>query len=157
MSFLDVTDLLLDPDIAGQSFTVIRRRGQVNSSGQGVPAQPPEIITPVYGQVTPLGDNSLLREVTFQTQQKGVQVITQFRLRGATAELTTGQQFQPDLVFWKNDYFIVSTVNEFTQYGGGLVVAECVELDYTDVSAHPHPSGTGKLDFSRTPNSNLVR
>ena len=156
MSFLDTTDLLLDPDIAGQSFTVIRRREQVNASGQGIPAQPPEIITPVYGQITPVGDNSLLREVAFQTQQGTIQVITQFRLRGASAEPSTGQQFQPDLILWHSDYYVVSTLNEFTQYGAGFHVAECIEIDYQEVPEHVHPSGTGKLDFSKPQNSDLL-
>ena len=156
MSFLDTTDLLLDPDIAGQTFTVIRRREQVNASGQGVSAQPPEVITPVYGQITPTGDNSLLREVAFQTQMQTIQIITQFRLRGATAEPSTGQQFQPDLILWKGNYYVVSSLNEFAQYGNGFGVFECIEIDYQDVPVTPHPSGTGKLDFSRTPNSGLV-
>ena len=140
MSFLDVTDLLLDPDIAGQFFTIIRRREQINISGQGVPAQPPEIVTPVYGSVTPTGDNSLLREVAFQTQMKTIQVITQFRLRGATVEPTTNQQFQPDLIKWRGDHYVVSIVNEFTQYGNGLIVAECIETDYQDAAATVGPN-----------------
>ena len=140
MSFLDVTDLLLDPDIAGQSFTVIRRRELINTSGQGVIACPPEIIPHVFGQVSPTGDNSLVREVAFQTQMKTIQVITQFRLRGATVEPTTNQQFQPDLIKWRGDHFIVNVVDEFTQYGNGLIVAQCTEIDYQDVAANAGPN-----------------
>jgi hypothetical protein len=156
VSFIDVSDILLDPDIAGQTFTVIRRREQINSSGQGVPAQPPEIITSVYGQITPVGENSLLREVAFQTQMQTIQVITQFRLRGATAEPSTGQQFQPDLISWRGNYYIVNTLNEFAQYGNGFIVAECIEVDYQDVPTQINQRGTGKLDFSKPQNSGLV-
>lgn len=149
MSFIDLTDVLLDPEIAGQTFTVIRRREVVNESGQGVPGTPPEIIKNVVGQISPVGDNSLLREVAFQTQGQTIQVITQYRLRGATAEPTTGAQFQPDLVFWRGDYFVVSTVNDFSQYGNGFIVAECISYDYQEVPAEPKPGPVGKLDFSR--------
>jgi hypothetical protein len=147
VSFIDVTDVLLDPEVAGQLITVVRRQEQVNGFGQGVLVA--ETVPNVVASVTPVGDNSLTREVTFGTQNQAIRVITQYRLRGATTESATGRTFQPDLVLWHGDYYVVSTLNDFTQYGAGLVEAECVSVDYQEVAATLDATNVGWLDETK--------
>lgn len=154
MSFLDVTDILLDPDVAGQSFTVVRRPEGVNGSGEGVPRS--LVIPNVVGSVTPVGDNSLTREVTFGTQNQAIRVITAYRLRGATAEPSTGLQFQPDLVLWHGDYYVVSVVNDYTPYGGGFIEAECVSYDYQEVPASVARPQVGRANFNQANQGGLL-
>jgi hypothetical protein len=147
MSLIDVTDVLFDPLVAGQIFSVVRRQETVNDSGEGVQSQ--EVIESVVGAIFPVGENSLIREVAAQSQARTIEVVTTFRLRPAsvTPAVSTsgppppqfpgtlpgppaGVTWQPDLVYWNGDYFLVSTVEEYTQYGRGFIAAQCVTYDY---------------------------
>ncbi len=40
--------------------------------------------------------------------------------------------YQPDIVKWKGDCFLVKSVDDYTQYGAGMVIAECVSQDFDD-------------------------
>lgn len=122
-------EVLLDPMIAGESFQVIRRAETV--SERGVSSVAEEVFDPVLGSVVPSGDNSLLREEAFQTQSQSIRVITLFRLRGASGE--NGESYQPDIVVWKGGSYLVRTVDDYSNYGAGMIVAECIATNYTAV------------------------
>lgn len=127
MPSIDVSDILADTFIAGEPFTVTRRSESVNSFGESVVT--PSTFT-AAGSIVPIGDNSLLREEAFETGANTIRVITTFRLRGVSQAV--GQNYQPDLVVWKGNSFIVRTVEDYTQYGAGMVVAECSSIDFVD-------------------------
>lgn len=129
MPSIDVTDVLLDPMIAGESFSVIRRAEIVNDYGESV--QTTQTIPNVVGSVVPLGSNSLLREEAFQTNDKTIRVLTSFRLRGPSKSAVL-QNYQPDIIVWKGDNFVVRTLEDYTQYGAGMVDAECSSIDLVD-------------------------
>ncbi len=105
MPYADVSDAILDSDVSGEWFQVIRRQDNVNSSGRNNPVKNTWGYN-VTGSIQPTGDNSLVREEAYSTQMKSIQVITEFRIRGV-AQDNTGQTFQPDLIFWKGGYYIV--------------------------------------------------
>lgn len=128
MPLLDVTDLTFDADIAGEGFTVIRRIETVTSSGVVTTSRQ---IFAARGSISPSGDNSLAREDAFQTQAKSIKVITMFLLRGQGKD-ELGRKFQPDLVQWKGNSYIVSSINDYSQFGGGFIEAECSSIDYND-------------------------
>lgn len=128
MPYIDVNDLLLDPEIAGETFTVVRRKEAVNSFGEPVLAL--ETYANVIGQVGPASRNSLVREQSFSTQEKSIRVITAFKLTGASKD-SAQQAYQPDLVFWHNGYYIVAEIEDYSQYGAGLVSADCSSYDWT--------------------------
>jgi hypothetical protein len=132
MPTIDVSDLLTDPDLA-DTFTVLRRQQVTGSNGTIT-----TVTTPTYnvvGVVGPSGDNSLARQAAFETQGKSIQVITKFRLRGATRE--AGNVYQPDIVVWGGDNFLVVSVSDFTRFGVGFVSVDCTSMDLVDVATAP--------------------
>lgn len=133
MPDVDVTEVVLDPEIAGERFVVIRRQEVVNDKGRSVLTTTQAA---AVGSVTPTGDNSLVREEAFSAQLNSILVITPFRLRGVSKD-GQGRTFQPDLVLWKGQHYIVRSLNEYDRYGAGLIEAECVAFDYQERAADP--------------------
>lgn len=134
MPQIDVTDVLTDPMVAGEMFTVIRREEVINNFGESVLA--PKTITKdaygnfINGSISPTGDNSIAREDAYQTQSKGIKVITSFRLRGPSK--VGVKSYQPDIVVWAGNNFEVRSLNDYTSFGVGMIEADCVGIDYID-------------------------
>lgn len=136
MPDIDVSDLLDDPDVAGESFSVIRRQEVVGTNGVATltPVTYPQAgQPPIVGSITPTGDNSLVRAEAYTTQSNTIEVITPFRLRGPSKD-TGGNSFQPDIVLWKGNHYEVKTLNEWTSYGAGFVGAECIAIDFNPLA-----------------------
>jgi galactose-6-phosphate isomerase len=136
MPDIDVSDLLFDSDIAGEAFSVIRRQEVVGGNGVAtltVTTLPLAGDPAIVGSVTPTGDNSLVRAEAYSTQSNTIKVITEFRLRGPSKD-AAGQSFQPDIVLWNGNHFVVSTLNEWTSYGAGFVEAECTSFDFNTLA-----------------------
>jgi galactose-6-phosphate isomerase len=127
MPWLDFSDVLLDPAIAGETFSVIRRQQVVDNYGTVTTTNTTLSGT---GSITPTGDNSLVREEAYQTSAKTIKVITNFRLYGP--EQIGGTTYQPDLVAWHGDNFIVKSINDYSSYGAGFLEAECASIDFVD-------------------------
>lgn len=128
MPQMDISHVLLHPMIAGERFTVMRRQETVNNLGKSVITA--TSVTAI-GSVVPTGDNSLVREEAFQTQAKTIKVTTKFRLRGVSKD-AGALNYQPDIVVWKGNNYLVRTVDDYTQYGAGMVEAECSSIDLVD-------------------------
>jgi hypothetical protein len=126
MAEIDVSDIALDPMVAGETFQVLRRQDTINDFGE---SSTQDVLLPGVGAVFPSGDNSLLREEAFQTMQNVITVVTQFALRGSGVD-ESGTKFQPDIVLWGGNYYQVRSTNNFNQYGAGFVEAECISIDY---------------------------
>lgn len=152
MPELDVTEVLLGADIAGTAFTVIRRREVVGSDGIAVLYQ--RSIPGVLGSVTPTGENSLIREEAHSAQHKSIMVVTSFRLRGSSRD-GLGASWQPDLVLWRGGYFIVRTVEDFSQFGAGMISADCETFSYVPPPPQTPSVAIGRLDFRYSSNSSL--
>jgi hypothetical protein len=146
MPQIDVTDILADPFIAGETFTVIRRLEVVDPYGQ---SQVTTQSFAAFGSITPAGDNSLVREEAFQTQAKSITVTTTFQLRGPAKD-GFGNTYQPDLVAWKGDNFIVRSVSDFSQYGAGMVQADCTSIDLVDQPPSHTTAAPIDLDFTNS-------
>lgn len=128
MPDIDVTDLLFDPQIAGQTFTVVRRQQVMQQNGQ------PQITTTYFpktvGSITPTGDNSLVRQEAFTTQSNTAKIMTTFRLRGASKD-GLGNQYMADIVLTDDgDSFVVVTLNDWNKFGAGFMEADCTEIDF---------------------------
>ncbi|MGY0790957.1 phage head completion protein [Azospirillum argentinense] len=128
MATIDMSGLMLDPLLAGTPFTVIRRAETVNEFGETVIGT--ETIGPVYGSISPTGDNSLVRQDAFQAGAKTIKVITAFRLRGPSKDETGS--YQPDLILWAGTHYIVRDLKDWTAFGGGFVEADCSSIDFVD-------------------------
>ena len=132
MPSLDFSDILSDPDIAGESFSVIRRQEIVDSYGN---VSTVNTTFPAVGQITPIGDNSVIRDAAFIAMSNAIHVVTTFRLQGPAGY--GGETYQPDVIVWHGGNYIVKTLNELTNYGGGFVEADCMSIDLVS----PGPAG----------------
>lgn len=131
-SRLDVTDLLLDPEVAGETFVVVRRRLTVGAHGRVETGR--ERHTAV-GSVTPTGDQSLAREDAYATQSKSIRVVTSFALRGPSKDRGPGGQevqYLPDVVVWGGDFYVPVSISDYSQFGAGFVEADCTSMDFVD-------------------------
>jgi hypothetical protein len=149
MAEIDVDDVLIDPDIAGDSFVVIRRQEVVDNFG--ISSTMANQVT-AYGAVQPTGDNSVIRSEDYDAQGRGLKIITAFRLRGVVAG-PGAATWKPDQILWKGSYYEVRSLEDFTQFGGGFVEAECVQIDYVGPPPSQLPPYVGRLDFSNSSNS----
>lgn len=150
MPLVDVSDILLDPDIAGQDFTVIRRQETVNSFGESVWSA--QHIPNVVGSVQPGGDNALQREEGQDAQANSITVVTPFRLRGV-AKGPGSNRYKPDIILWSGSHFEVMSLNSWGDFGGGFVEAECSSITYVDPPPEAPLLEWGQLDFSRPVNA----
>ena len=127
MPMINVTPLLFDSYIAGEKFTVYRRTEAVNSYGESIVAG--QVYPSVIGQVSPIGPNNLLREPSFTSTEKSIYVITNFPLTKGSLD-NNGNTYQPDLVQWKNSFYIVCRTEDYSKYGAGFVAAVCEVFDW---------------------------
>jgi hypothetical protein len=150
---IDVTDVLLDSDVAGDVFVVLRRQETV--SDLGLSTLRVSEIPGVLGSVQPTGDNSLTREEAYDAKERTLRVITQFRLRGPS-QTTGAAGYKPDVIRWGGDCYEVKVVSSYALFGGGYVEAECVQIDYVGTPPHQLAPSGGRLDFTLGTNSALT-
>ena len=122
---LDVSAALTNPYTL-DVFNVLRRPETINVFGESSVAEQ-QTFENVYGIVTPDGDASLARSAEMQTQVKVLSVISRFALRGNRE--ASGTNFQPDLVVWDGNSYIVRNVEDYSRYAAGFVKASCELID----------------------------
>ncbi len=57
-------------------------------------------------------------------------IVTKFRLRGPAKDGST--QYQPDLITWEGDSYVVKTIDPYPQYGAGFIQAIVGSMDSVD-------------------------
>ena len=112
MPDLDVSEILLDPDLA-DLVTVRRRTEVVNSFGETSTTN--ETFPSVIAVVTAQGAGELIRRDDGQSQPRKVSVVTMFRLRAAAPG------FQPDEIDVDGSTFTVTEVLPYCRFGAGFV------------------------------------
>lgn len=153
MPSIDVTDILADSFISNEAFWVFRRLQKVNNHGR---TEIQSAWLPAAGSIYPTGDNSLVRQEAFQVQANTITVVTPFRLRGQ-AQTPQGDNYQPDLVYWDLDFYMVKKLNDYSKYGVGFMEAECSSIQFNDRPPTPPPGmRPGEMDFSNAVNSGLL-
>lgn len=134
MPLIDVTEVLTDPMLGGERFTVIRRHETVDDFGRSRVTQ--QRFPNVVGNVVPTGDNSVIREEGYTAQSNVIQVHTKFRLRGPSKD-PASRRFQPDIVLTRDGTsYVVSSINDYTSYGAGFTQAICTSIDLADMSPY---------------------
>lgn len=130
---LDVTEVLLSPEFADE-FQVVRRIQGTTTNGEPYIAR-----TDIFkyrdgciGVVTPSSENSLVRADAYEAQSNSVQVITKFRLQGAAKDgkAVPATQWLPDLIVWRDNHYIVRMTNDYSRFGAGFIVADCLLTEY---------------------------
>ena len=153
MPEIDVTDVLMDTDIAGETFSVIRREEIVNLYGISTPQS--KTIPNVMGSIQPVGQLSLMREEAYDAQAKTIKVFTTFRLRGVSK--AAGLDYKPDLIFWNGDYYEVQMLSDWSSFGGGIIEVECMSIDYVDDAPRLAAPTVSRLDYSKATNSGWAK
>lgn len=121
MPFLDVTDVLFDPDFCDTSLVVTRNQQTVDRQGF---ASNEAVKIQFSGVVT------VDRSLEARRMQAG-QVITGAILIVTTERLTAGQTSRDaDVVTYQNRDYRVTFVDPYTAYGAGFVQAHCELLPF---------------------------
>ena len=123
MPFLDVSDIVLDPDFA-DTFSVIRRLQQVATNG--VVSSTETTFANIIGVVTMSSPNDLERKEDYQFMTRSITVVCKFRLQGAV----TG--YQPDIILWRGQRHLVKHVSPYPHFGQGFYEAECSSMSNTE-------------------------
>jgi hypothetical protein len=121
MPGMDMSAALLNPYTLSK-FTVNRRSETVNNFGESVQTVTP--FTPVYGVVFPESDNNLMRKPDGEIASKAIGIVCKFALRNESAG------FQPDIVVWNNNQYVVMYLLDYSQYGPGFLRATAHMMDF---------------------------
>lgn len=130
MPDLDVTDILSDPDFC-ETLTIKRRAQTVGTNGRASTTTT-TISPPPVGVVQPVSDQPLVRGPDQQNLPRLLEVHTPFRLRSASR--SGGVTYQPDILVWNGDDYIVNKVQDWSRYGAGWVQADCSSIASTDAA-----------------------
>ena len=124
MPLLDVSDLLVDPDLA-DIFAVIRRIETIDPA-TGRATMQEQRFSRVYGVVTMGSPNDLERRDDYQNMTRSITVVTKFQLHGAV------QGYQPDVIEWRGTKHLVKHVSPYPHFGRGFSQAECSSMANMD-------------------------
>lgn len=122
MPLLDVSEVILDPEFAEQ-ITVLRRpivmvAGRATSPKWQRYCVPAVVNSGVSALDRANGDQ--------QSMPNKVSVHTLFRLQGPAPG------YQPDYVVWRDDNYIVTSLDDYSRYGAGFTRADCASVDSID-------------------------
>lgn len=123
MATLDVSEIIVCAEFA-DTFQVEQRPETLSQSGrsQVTPAGP----TTQLGVIYPTGDNRLQRQADKEFGLKTLTCVTTYRLR------TASPGAQPDRVYYRGNIYIVTEVEDYSQYGAGFVVAQLSSVQSID-------------------------
>ena len=116
MPFLDVTDVLLDPDFLDTTLSVTRNVQTVTDGGIAVDTP---TTTGFFGVVTSLNGSVLQRVAEGAHIEDTITVHTPFKLIAGQAG------YDSDVVNWQGLQWTVTNVNDYSTYGRGFVAATC--------------------------------
>lgn len=116
MANLDVTDILSDPDFMDRGLVCERNAQAVGNDGLAVNTT---TLTPFSGVVTSDSGDILERIATGERIKGSITIHTKFVLNDGTAG------FSADVVQWRGRRYTVSSVNDYSHFARGFVVASC--------------------------------
>jgi hypothetical protein len=128
MAMIDMTVALTNPQTL-QKFAVLRRKQFVNNFGET--KMEIETIPRVFGVIHPEGPNDIARRPEAQTNAKTMVVITKFRLRGESENID-GVNYQPDVIQWGGNNFLVARPEDYSKYARGFIRATITSTDIVD-------------------------
>lgn len=120
MPFLDVSDILDDPDFA-TAFHVVRVTETVGDNGRPVRT---EALIPAYGVITQGSGDVLERRSDFRAISGNITVHTKFELLVSD----TTRNRDADLIQWNGRRYTVAAISDWSDYGTGFFAATCENL-----------------------------
>ena len=136
MPGLDLSIALTNP-LTLDSFDVLRRRQVKNNFGEV--NMDVERTAAVKGVVYSESLNDLARRAEAQVTTKSITIITRFALRSEAQDANDNSVYQPDVVLWRGDQFLVVHIEDYSNYAHGFVKATAESMDITDQP--PLPTG----------------
>ncbi|EDC8080740.1 head-tail adaptor [Salmonella enterica subsp. enterica serovar Agona] len=127
MPFLDVSDVLMDPDFL--DTTLICHRQIQTVDADNFPTNTPQDI-PFSGVVTVDRSLEAKRMAAGQNINGAILIVTQFRLTQGQPETDTAPRLDADIVTYSGRDYRVTFVDPYTRYGAGFVQAHCELLDF---------------------------
>jgi hypothetical protein len=127
--------VVLDPLIA-DVFNVIRRPVAVGTNGRV--SNPANVTTVnVPGVVTMYSDAEVIREQfpEIEYATRIISVVCKFMLQTAVSG------YQPDLLVWRGDSYLIQKVSPYPQFGSGFYEAVCSSIDLNDQQFLPAQPG----------------
>lgn len=121
MPFLDVTDVLLDPDFCDYTLVCTRNAQTVDADGFATNVSKD---IPFNGVVTVDRSLEAKRMAAGQSIGGAILVVTQFRLTQGKSGLDA------DLVLYNGRHYRVTFVDPYTSYGAGFVQAHCELMEF---------------------------
>ncbi|MEG1111419.1 MAG: head-tail adaptor [Hafnia sp.] len=121
MPFLDVTDVLLDPDFC--DYTLVCTRNAQTVDADGFVTNVSQDI-PFNGVVTVDRSLEAKRMAAGQSIGGAILVVTQFRLTQGKSGLDA------DVVLYNGRHYRVTFVDPYTSYGAGFVQAHCELMEF---------------------------
>ncbi|HEX7826977.1 MAG TPA: hypothetical protein VF477_18895, partial [Mycobacterium sp.] len=86
-----------------------------------------------WGVVLPQEDAPLIRGPDQQNMPRLLEIHTIYRLRGATRNAADTEQYQPDIVVWDGDQFILNKPFDLSHYGEGFVRCQLSSIEPIDL------------------------
>ena len=126
MPMIDVSPCLTDPYLM-DTFQVVRRSETVDPYGEAVLTPAPAVNS--FGVVYWATPADLRRLPDNQIADKAITCITRYALRSASQ--VGGQVYQPDLIVWHGNNFVVVHVEDYSAYGPGFIFAIATMMDIT--------------------------
>lgn len=128
MSAMEIgLDILFDPLIVDR-FNILRRQETVGSNGRSTTTT--TTIPNCCGTVNMFSDREVIRE-KFPEMEYATNIIVVIAARKLQTEVTG---FQPDIVQWRSDNYLVKKVSPYPQFGIGFYQSVCASVDFTDSS-----------------------
>lgn len=121
MPFLDVTDVLLDPDFCDYTLVCTRNTQTVDADGFATNVSQD---IPFNGVVTVDRSLEAKRMAAGQSIGGAILVVTQFRLTQGKPGLDA------DVVTYNGRHYRVTFVDPYTSYGSGFVQAHCELMEF---------------------------
>lgn len=121
MPFLDVTDVLLDPDFCDYTLVCTRNTQTVDADGFATNVSQD---IPFNGVVTVDRSLEAKRMAAGQSIGGAILVVTQFRLTQGKSGLDA------DVVLYNGRHYRVTFADPYTSYGAGFVQAHCELMEF---------------------------
>ena len=148
MPFLNVSRAIRNPMFA-DSFQVKRRKQTIGSNGRTVVSA---TILSKRGVVCATNPADLERLDDNQRMGRHLSIVTEFRLFGPAKD-SSSQQYQPDIIVWRGDNYIVQSLEPYTSYGPGFVEAIVGSIDSIDFPAAQEVLNLWAMNFSAAGNA----
>lgn len=133
MPTIDVSDLTTDPDFCTE-LTIERREEEVDNHGRAHPAK--YIVTPKpIGVLVPMENPRMMRGPDEQHGQYGIEVHTQFRLRGPAKDMAN-QSYQPDVIIYNGGRYVIENIRDFSIFGAGFISAYAYSMEAIDAATN---------------------